>query len=293
MSSLAHFYYMIDNTETSELYAMKSLELNPRSRLALTTLAEIRYRQDRVHESLRYFKEAFAVHPRDTYTVLRLAQILVKMKRFEDAVTTLEKAREIHPDDPGILKDLQVAYAFAGRIEDADRLDQIILELSRQRQSDQEDMLYSGLQRMEPSKALRQLRIILASPSFRSNLRFYELAADLAIRESGFEEAVGYLEFLQNRQPRSSSVTVKLAECFTRTGRPDRSLEILRQPHLHQSDIRILLARIDALHTMGKLQESMDMAVKGLLDHPRNRRLRKWVTQLRKKGFKPSPDTLN
>jgi predicted Zn-dependent protease len=291
-ASLAHFYYMIDDHPAAELHAGKSLTLSVKNRLALTTLGEIRFKQGNIEDAASCFLDAMKFHPLDHYVALRSAQILMSLEKYADAVSVLEKMREHHTNDLEVLKLIQVAYAYSGRIQDADTIRDLIDDVSGDLGTNQADKLISGLNKMEPEHAIRQLKIIMDSTSFKSNFHMHEFAADLYIREGRFQEASEHLEVLLRKRPRSPGVKLKLARCYARTKRFRDALTILDSLEYMMSDEYYLVTRIEVLVLGGHLQEAIDLAVSTLLNYPRNRQIREWVTKLQRKGVKPSSGIL-
>ncbi len=288
-AALAHFHYMLGDYISAEGYAQQCLSMNRRNKTALTILGEIRCKSQRYHDATDYFKEAYQYYPKDLYVAVRLGQMLLDQSRTQEAIAVFEKAREFNPQHAELLDDLYYCYQITGNQQAADLLKRSINHLPF---NNQDNELINKLRSLEPEIAVRQIEIILRLPSATHKTPLHALMAGSLIKLGRFNEAIPHLEQVILERPRSESTKIRLANCYTRCGRAKDALELLHSLKIPGIDLRVIQAKVEALAAAGNGQHAMDIAFRFLAQYPDDKRLRKIVNLLRKKGMTPSPGLL-
>jgi len=107
----------------------EEIEIDPRNSTAEYVLGNLAADAKDFAAAIRHFDRAAKLDPSFAEAFLGLGTSLNSVKRFQDAITPLEMYEKMAPDSPSGHYQLAVAYAGAGRREDANR------EAALQRQS--------------------------------------------------------------------------------------------------------------------------------------------------------------
>ncbi|MBN1549822.1 tetratricopeptide repeat protein [bacterium] len=291
-AALAHFSYLLEKYDAAEQYALQALSSDPHHRLALSCLGEIHYRKGDIPTAITYFQEAFRLHSGDDYLGQRLAWMFILDDEPHQAIPVLESVCENNRENYEVLTLLLLSYEYAGLHDKAQHLKTYINQSTTDDESVQTARFIKALNALDTDTAVRQLKIILRSPTFSGNDKLHDFMADLLIRKEHFEDALLHLEKVRQHRPRSDAVKIRIAKCLAKTGKASEAfLEIDNIRH-RRKDPRVESIYIEILAQTGKGQEAIDLAVKALLKNPKNRFLRKIMNQLRKEGFKPSDGVL-
>jgi len=132
----------------------------------------------------------------------------------------------------------------------------------------------------------------LKLPSFEDKTPFHEKLADLYIRTGQFADAIPHLEVVLSQRPRSDSLKIRLANCLVRSNRACDAMDLIDTMKHCSGDRRVITLRIEVIAALGSGQEAIDLCVRYLLDFPRDKRLRRLLDLLRKKGLVPTPGIL-
>jgi pentatricopeptide repeat protein len=292
LATLAHCYYLLQDYSNSEMYSKKSLSINSRQRLALTTQAEILLKRGQLDDACNFFLEAHRHHPHDLYCALRYAHCLILQEKQHEAHQLLQKLTEMHPDQPEILKLLHQTLYFEGNYPAAESLAARLTGISQDQDTVDSRQFIISLGTLEPEKAIEQLNKILTLESYKKDIELRTHLVDLLIHQEDYANAVPHLELLHRIIPRSDPIRFRLVSCLIRTGNPQKALELLESMKHKSNDLKWKMCRIEALSVSGNLQTAMDEAVQALIKHPKERRVRRLLEQLRKRGIRPSPDLL-
>jgi tetratricopeptide (TPR) repeat protein len=99
----------------------QELEIDPRNAAAEYVLGELARNDNDFSAAVRHFSRATDIDTGFAEAYLGLGTSLVSSKRFTDAIPPLEKYEKLAPDSPSGHYQLALAYAGAGRREEANR----------------------------------------------------------------------------------------------------------------------------------------------------------------------------
>nr|HPQ41873.1 tetratricopeptide repeat protein [bacterium] len=89
-------------------------------------------------------------------------------------------------------------------------------------------------------------------------------------------------------QPRNDRVRLQLAEALALSGNTEKASVLLDSMARYRDDLQLKMVRTEILIASGKVQEAMDLCVELLKHSPRNKRLRRMLQNLRRKGIRPN-----
>ncbi len=292
LALLAHIYYLMQDYTSAETYANAALRYHSGNRRALSVLGEIACKKSDWKSAEGYYSEAVRLYPRMVFPAIRAAYIQCRLNQPRKAIDILHRISEFHPDNLEILNALQQSYILAGKQAEAEAVKRKISEISQANDTITPQQFIESLNKLDPHRAIAQLKIALDLESYKGNPTLLSHLASLLIETEQYSEAIPILEDLARQFPRSDSFKLKLAGCLAREKRCRESLDILDAMDHLKNSVQWIIMYLEANILAGNLQTAMDTAVSTLLRYPKNRRVRKIVNQLRKRGVKPSDGLL-
>jgi tetratricopeptide (TPR) repeat protein len=285
----AHLQYLLEQYDTAKIAADRALELDPRNRLALQTLGEIEMKAGRFPEAETWFREAIASNPRSTHPYLRLAAVYLAQLRYADAADILYRGLEKFSGHAQLLERLQYALTMDGRIREAGQ----IRKTRRMTASRDAPDMRAFLNRFEGlpiDRAIDQLKLLASMEHYRDEPLLHDQLARYLIERERFPEAVPHLESVIRFQPRNNHARLNLAYCLFKTGASERAWGILSTMESYRNDTFFNLVKIEGFIVENRLKEALEMCIEQLRLHPRDKRLRKALQFLKRKGVQPKSD---
>lgn len=282
---IAHYHFVLQQYEASELAARKALEAEPSNRLALHTCGELMLKKSNYPQAEMYFREALAAGSRSPVPYLRLAYIYISLYQFDRAVDILNQGLEKHTGHPELMERLQYALTMDGRIQDAERI-----RKSRQNTASSiPDMraLLNRFEGLEREHAIRQLKLLASMEHYRDEAALHDQLSRYLMAADRYIEAIPHLEIVIGLQNRNDAARLNLALSYIRTGDSDRAWQILEPMQRYRQDLQFRMVIVEALSASGRHREALDMCIDLLEENPRNRRLRGLLKQLKRKQLKP------
>jgi len=224
------------------------------------------YRQE-MEQAISAFREVVDNQPTDAPSLARLGRCLEIVGRMNEARLFYEKATRVNPNEPAAHRGLAMIAKAHG---DTETFERELDACARLIPEDQwvKSQLLARQEDADPQAALQKRRLMLeTNPADRSNL--YRLAI-LSEAVDDIAAADGYWETLLARTTSAEDVLVSrssvavAAAYFRRTGRPEKSLELVTEyaqsrreveekanaqiliaaHHLHQGDTDLVQATL-------------------------------------------------
>lgn len=287
---IAHFYYMNEQFETSAASAQRALELNPKNRLALQTMGEICMKSRNFPEAESWFKETIESGPRSAHPFLRLASVYLAQRQYSNAINVLYSGLEKFTGHVELLERLHYALMMDGRTREAADIRKTRI---RAESSDTPDIraLLNRFEALERTRAVDQLKTLASMEHYRSEAALHDQLARYLIELERYSEAVPFLNTVLELQGRNDHARLNLALCLIKSDELQRAWTILDAMGRYRDDVPFLIVRIEALVAEGRLSEALGICMESLRSNPRDKRLRKWLQTLKRKGARPSQVT--
>lgn len=282
----AHFQYLLEQYDTAKVAAGRALERDPRNRLALQTLGEIDIKAGRFSEAEAWFREAIASNPRSSHPFLRLAAVYLAQLRYADAADILYRGLEKFSGHAQLLERLQYALTMDGRIQEARQIHKT-RRMDASRDAPDLRALLNRFEGLPKDRAIEQLALLASMEHYRNEPLLHDQLARYLIEKERFQEAVPHLESVIRFQPRNHHARLNLAFCLFKTGASERGWGMLSSMESYRNDTFFNLVKIEGLITGNRLKEALEMCIEQLHRHPRDKRLRKTLKFLKRKGVQP------
>lgn len=218
--------------------------------------------------AIRAFREAIKTQSTDARSLTYLGQCLQIVGRIGEALLQYERAVQVNPNDGSAHRGLAILAKQRG---DTDAYDKQLALCERLIPGDRwvRAELLARQERADPQAAIaRRVKLLEENPDDVDNLA--RLAA-MCETVNELEEADDYHARLLTLRPDDMAVTVSAGAYFRRTGRPDRSLELLRSfadsrptveekanAHIHIARHYMSLGKLDLVEST--LLSAADMA---------------------------------
>jgi TolB-like protein/Flp pilus assembly protein TadD len=155
----------------------EAARLDPLSPMIASNVGDELLLEDRYEEAEKHYRNILDTRPDFPYAHARLGLTLLKESRYDEGIAEIEKARNLSKDPWGIVSDLILAYAVAGRRDDSERLLAELEQRSKQEYisnvllamanaaAGKDDRAIELLRKAEAEKS-NQLRVNLGEPHF-------------------------------------------------------------------------------------------------------------------------------
>lgn len=282
----AHFHYLLEQYDIAKTTAKRALEYNPHNRLALHTLGEIEAKAGLYPEAEIWFKESIATNPRSSHPYLRLASIYLVQHRYDDAIDILNKGLEKFTGHPQLLKQLQYALTMDGRIQEAKHIRKIQRQKAAPDQADMRDLV-NRFEGMPIDQAIKQLRLLVSMGHYKDEPALHDQLARYLMQKELCSEAIPHLETFLRLRPRNDYARLNLAYCLFKTGASGPAWTILASMETYRNDAQFNLVKIEGLIADNRLDEALDLCIDQLRLNPRDKRFRRQLQVLKRKGARP------
>jgi Flp pilus assembly protein TadD len=121
-TTLGEFYRKLDQDALAEQAYQTALKLDGKQTQAYIGLGILARRAADYNKALDYYIAALKVDPRSGQAWSSAAVVAIKLGQDTQAVEFAEKGWELDRSDPALAANLAVAYHYAGRIKDRDRM---------------------------------------------------------------------------------------------------------------------------------------------------------------------------
>ena len=148
--------------------------------------------------------------PDDPDIVALLGQLAMDQQQWETAEKLLRRARELQPFEISPVSQLQQCLAIQGKVDEAKKCLAEVIELK------------ADFERVQ-SLVLDELPLAPRDPKLRCE------AGDLLRRHGAYADAVRWYESALRENDNYAPAHTALAECYEKTGRPDRAQEHRRK----------------------------------------------------------------
>ncbi|MGB3975467.1 MAG: tetratricopeptide repeat protein [bacterium] len=282
----AHFHYLLEEFQIAESTAKRALEFNPHNRLALHTLGEIEAKAGRYPEAETWFKESIATNPRSSHPYLRLASIYLSQRLYAEAIDILNNGLEKFAGHPQLLERLEYALTMDGRIQEAKRIGKI---RRKDKPQDTADMraLVNRFEGMSIDQAIKNLKRMASMEHYKDEPVLHEQLARYLMQKERCAEAIPHLKTLLRLKPRNDYARLNLAYCLFKTGTVDPAWDILTTMESYKNDAHFNLVKIEGFIADNRLGEALNLCIDQLRLYPRDKRFRKVLQVLKRKGVRP------
>jgi len=226
--------------------------------------AEALVRLGRRAEAEQAFRAALAANPKDRRSLGGLGALEMGAKRYAEAKKLYQEAVTLAPQDPRMRLGLAAATAALGDVRGAIK----ILEAVDVRARSVAVLMALGSYYLLDGRAQDTIALISPVVGRIPNLTGARLLlASAYLAANAPAPAIGHLEELRKMAPGNGTVEFRLAQAYSRVGRPKDALALLDAHtkdleksagfHLERGAALVLLGRLDEAYQEGRLAQSL------------------------------------
>ncbi|MGO9338193.1 MAG: protein kinase domain-containing protein [Terracidiphilus sp.] len=268
--SLARIDAMAGNTALATTEVEKALQLDPRSAEAYGAQSEVFEAEGRSADAIATVQKAIDLAPDDWRWQVALGNYFYSGGKLEEAAEQYRKAVELTPDNATALLDLGLAFLQLGRYDDA------LSNLQKSADIQPGFFAYSSLSEVltaqgkfsdavEMSKKARDLNPTnyVAWGNLASAYLWSPGGHDQAM--DAYQKAIELGEVARKETPADAQLLENLGGYYAETGRPDRSLPLLRQAiALAPNNPSVLFGAGDGYEVMHHRDEAIHLIARSL-----------------------------
>lgn len=226
--------------------------------------AEALVRLGRRAEAEQAFRAALVANPKDRRSLGGLGALEMGAKRYAEAKQLYQEAVTLAPQDPRMRLGLAAATAALGDVRGAIK----VLEAVDVRARNVGVLMSLGTYYMRDGRAQDTIALIapvVARAPTLTGARLLLASAYLTTNAPG--PAIGHLEELRKVAPGNATVEFRLAQAYSRVGRPKDALTLLdahakqldKAPgfHLERGRALILLGRLEDAYQEGRIAQAL------------------------------------
>ena len=140
-------------------------------------------------DAMKLYQEALGKGIRVAWLFSRLGNLYLRHGNKAEAITLFETATQLNPSDYESMQNLAVAYREAGRLEDSERILNLILKSGEEHAPAYNELGMTAFQKADVAAAQGYFeKAARLDPTYQLNLgRFYRMAGDNARARAAFE----------------------------------------------------------------------------------------------------------
>jgi arylsulfatase A-like enzyme/uncharacterized protein HemY len=140
-------------------------------------------------DAMKLYQEALGKGIRVAWLFSRLGNLYLRHGNKAEAITLFETATQLNPSDYESMQNLAVAYREAGRLEDSERILNLILKSGEEHAPAYNELGMTAFQKADVAAAQGYFeKAARLDPTYQLNLgRFYKMAGDNARARAAFE----------------------------------------------------------------------------------------------------------